>query len=261
MASREPGRIRNKKLPYEAPSTTVKARKAAYVAPTVTVRTDRSGRTNTDAGLTQAQKTALAREEARINRIPVGREETVVIDENGVVNPLGPPTLRSGTRRRGNKTITYAEFDMRRVPENSIMIHNHPGFKGSGNGLASRVGNTFTGQDLETAAAVNAKEIRAIARGYTYSIKRPAGGWPSGYAMKRDLDTLSNRYLSEYQDAVKTRRMFGIVSGRGDYHGGDDTYSRNVNDRANVAARARAMREVAKKYGLKYTRKAHGYNK
>ena len=261
MATAEPRRIKQGRLPYEAPTATVRTRKAAYEAPTATVRTDRSGRTNIDAGLTQAQKTALAREEARINRIPIGREETVVVDENGNVNPLGAPTLRSGTRRRGNATITYAEFDSRRVPADSILIHNHPGYIGSAQGLASQVGNAFTGQDLETAATTNVKEIRAIAKGYTYSLKRPAGGWPSGTAMKRDLDRLTQRYYTETMDSIRTRRLIGIASGRGDYYGGDEEYARNVNDRANVMAKSRAMREVAKKYGLKYTRKAHGYNK
>lgn len=51
------------------------------------------------------------------------------------------------------------------IPENSILTHNHPS------------NSSFSSADIKTSVKSNVSEIRAVGRTYTYSLKRPKGGW------------------------------------------------------------------------------------
>lgn len=67
------------------------------------------------------------------------------------------------------------QFDIKSIPANTIMTHNHPrslGLKG-----IKSIGNSFSADDIASAVKVNAKEIRAVTPTYTFSLKRPKGGW------------------------------------------------------------------------------------
>ena len=80
-----------------------------------------------------------------------------------------------------------------KLPENAILTHNHPRSIGS-TGI-SRIGNSFSKEDIVTAVKLNAKEIRAVTPTYTFSVKRPKGGWGGsaksiGNAFQRASDTV-----------------------------------------------------------------------
>lgn len=66
-------------------------------------------------------------------------------------------------------------FDTKKVPPNSILTHNHPRSLGA-SGIM-RIGNSFSSADIVSAVRTNAKEIRAVTPTYTFSVKRPKGGW------------------------------------------------------------------------------------
>ena len=66
-------------------------------------------------------------------------------------------------------------FNAKDVPQNSILTHNHPRALGK-TGMRA-IGNSFSIDDIRTAVATNAKEIRAVTPTYTFSMKRPKGGW------------------------------------------------------------------------------------
>ena len=53
-----------------------------------------------------------------------------------------------------------------RLETNKVMTHNHPGPDAP-----------FSSSDLRDAVKFNTKEIRAVSRNFTYSMKRPKGGW------------------------------------------------------------------------------------
>lgn len=208
----------------------------AYEAPTVTIRTDRSRRQNTEAGLTSAQRAALTKEENRIRNYRT--EHAVVIDEDGNVNPNGNPMV-------GNGTSSRVRIDSSKIPANSVVTHNHPS---TGPGLAGQVGSAFSGQDIQTAANRNLREIRAVTPGYTYSAKRPANGWGfKGSDFNREYIRLYERYIQEDGAKITTmlRRNGGIT--RSDA----DTY----NARLNTVTANRVMRELSAKYGFTYTRR------
>lgn len=66
-------------------------------------------------------------------------------------------------------------FDPKKIPANSILTHNHP--RSLGESGIRRIGNSFSSDDIRSAIRVNAKEMRAVTPTYTFSIKRPKGGW------------------------------------------------------------------------------------
>lgn len=62
-----------------------------------------------------------------------------------------------------------------KIPKNAIVTHNHP--RSIGKTGIEAIGNSFSPQDIITALKNDAKEIRAVTPTYTFSMKRPKGGW------------------------------------------------------------------------------------
>ncbi len=211
--------------------------RAGYQTPTTRVRDE--SRRNIDAGLSKAQKEALSREESRIRQLD--HEEAVVVDANGVVNPLGSPSVAAGRTNRRGVTQAYTSIMTSRVPRNSILTHNHPNFVNDTTSLAARIGDPFSAQDVLAAATLDVKEIRAVGKGYTYALKRPAGGWPWGF-------------VREYQGRVRNTVMGNLMAQRGMYEDRSQAYNGAVT-RANVAGKDTLLRELARKYGVSYTRR------
>lgn len=109
----------------------------------------------------------------------------------------------------------------------TIMTHNHPGnyFEGRKN-LATRIGTSFSANDIIVATAHNVKEMRAVTRqGYTYSIKRKGDKWhlankPAAWIY------LKNRYDDLYEHTARKYRK--ALWKRTD--GTDDKYESLPND-------------------------------
>lgn len=62
---------------------------------------------------------------------------------------------------------------------NHIVTHNHPGQDSKGMQRSDN-GGSLSRNDIFGSIANNAKEIRAVTSTYTYSLKRPSGGWRMG---------------------------------------------------------------------------------
>lgn len=147
---------------------------------------------------------------------------------------------------KGNKVVTFqgkgaeVRFDASRVPENSIITHNHPRSLGQ-TGIRS-FGNSFSSADVFSAVKVNAKEMRAVTPTYTFSIKRPEKGWGN-------LDKIKREYNKITKELVKENRSYiGKASTRvGAY--------RSRVDRAEVTHYHEVMSRLAKKMGWGYTKK------
>lgn len=122
-------------------------------------------------------------------------------------------------------------------PANSILTHNHPRALGK-KGLES-IGNSFSWQDIRTAIVHNAKEMRAVPPTYTFSLKRPKGGWgvdaldflDSYLAKNKELESKNWDYINNYK--------------------GDKTTAARRADATHFHDVATAM---SKKYGWKYTK-------
>jgi hypothetical protein len=128
-------------------------------------------------------------------------------------------------------------FAISEVPEGSILTHNHPlslGKKG-----INRIGNSFSNADIQTAIRTNAREIRAVTPTYTFSIKRPKGGWGVSAEKIRsafnDAENKVDRALRRYLD------RWG--------------WSENAVNRANAVKAHKINKILAAQFGWNYTKK------
>ena len=216
----------------------------AYAAPEtrVKVNTDRAknlavakAKQDVNAGLNPKEISTLSRiENARRNNL---REQINIVDENGnvVISKNG-----------GAKSVHMTQYEASQMKDR-ILTHNHPNpgneRNGLGTGLAGQIGLTLSGADIGASIRNNAKEVRASAQGYVYSVKRPKGGWGNinSYEVEREINAAAraNRaWASRYVNSAKTR---------------EEAYNRQ--GRYNVATQNAAMRAIAKKYGFTYTRR------
>ena len=220
--------------------------RAAYVSPRVTsVKTDRSAKNNINGGLTEAQRAAVTAEETRVRKYKT--EYAAVIDKDGKVTHR----VNSGNAHHVSfEGIPHSDF------KDAVIIHNHPG-KGQreafGNTLATRVGSPLSGQDLVFAAATDAAEIRATTYsgdggGYTYSVRRPKGGWPS--MTVRELKNLQARTRNKGQTIANNEFMRVTLNPSNNY-----TTDRQRRSRAELMAQWKSIQDMAKALGTTITRK------
>jgi hypothetical protein len=127
--------------------------------------------------------------------------------------------------------------DPKKIPKNSILTHNHPHSLGE-RGIR-RIGGSFSSVDIRSAIMVNAKEMRAVTPTYTFSIKRPKGGW----GVSADKATRA----FEYANMKVTKQMYKYL---------DQTkWNESSIARAEVTHSHKVMKILAKKYGWDYSKK------
>ena len=89
-----------------------------------------------------------------------------------------------------------------------IFTHNHPsGWSYPGNDIC-RIGNSFSCQDMALCIYHDLIEIRAVTPNYTFSMKRPSGGWnvtPS--EIQKDFDAVSNKLHKEFTRRINNGTM------------------------------------------------------
>ena len=121
--------------------------------------------------------------------------------------------------------------------ENMILTHNHP--RSIGETGLMRIGNSFSLADIMTAVRNNAREIRAVTPTYTFSLKRPKGGWgvsasQLSYEFKSEENNVRDRFYS---------------------HGNKHNYTNAEYQRMSVSHYHTIVRNLANKYGWNYTKK------
>lgn len=129
------------------------------------------------------------------------------------------------------------KFDSKKIPINSILTHNHP--RSLGERGIRRIGNSFSSDDIRSAIMVNAKEMRAVTPTYTFSIKRPKGGWgvSADEAKKAFADADRIVYKQGYNYLNQTKWNESNIA------------------RADVTHFHKVMKILAKKYGWDYSKK------
>lgn len=124
-----------------------------------------------------------------------------------------------------------------KIPQNGIIVHNHP--RSIGKSGIMRIGNSFSSTDMASAVRNNAKEMRAVTPTYTFSMKRPRGGWNATPQQVRDA---YNKYDARTQD-----EFMRYLNKRG--------WSNSAVQRAQVLHWHRVNQLVAKEFGWNYTKK------
>ena len=126
-----------------------------------------------------------------------------------------------------------------KLPENSILTHNHPRALGKSGIMA--IGNSFSHHDITLAVSTNAREMRAVTPTYTFSIKRPKGGWGvSADEVRKAYREIENRLTNETRSGYLTGRR---------------AYANSSYDRASVVHYHKVMKRLAKRFGWSYTKK------
>lgn len=123
------------------------------------------------------------------------------------------------------------------IPPNMILTHNHP-LSLNKTGIES-IGNSLSAADIKSAIRYNASEIRAVTPRYTFSVKRPKGGW--------GIDR--HKAYQEYRRIERNtrRRFYNYIHKMGD--------SMEAIKRAEVLHAHSIMKQLSKKYGWDYTKK------
>lgn len=201
-----------------------------------------------NAGHSRALDAALARTEASIRKS--SNEQVFVFDKNGKILSSNIGSEDSvNTTKGGRKIVKYPD---------SIITHNHPSSMTAKSKALQRAGSPFSGNDITYAIFNNAKEVRAVAGNFTYSLKRKGDNWnvkstlPTELVkMTKKIDSLMRKTSKRYKDRAWNRANFRkdmLYKTSGEY--------RQVNkERSDVLAAHRTLKYLAKKYGWDYTRK------
>ena len=201
-------------------------------------------RRDTDSRMPKTQRDAVNEYENRISNLRT--ERMGVIDANG--NILLQST--KGSRRRTKLELPYPGY----TAPNAVLTHNHPTDFDRG-GIAARVNNTFSPADIKSASKLNVKALRVKSQGgYIYQLERMGDRWPSNPdALATEMNALDKKYIKRYDGIVnRVQNQISKLSNEGRIVEAQrlvDTY----NARINVAGQHQAMKELAKKYGLRYT--------
>ena len=192
------------------------------------------------------------------------RPETVVRGktEQGYSHELARAVLETEAKRRnerweyatvidgdGNEVLSKTSYHPNHVEltpkeaaklENNIFTHNHPEDPGN-NMWWKAIGSPFSPADIVAAVQTNAREIRAVTPNYTFSLKRPKGGWGvSSSEVQRTLTDL----MAAYQI-----RDIPYELGKG------PDKMRERSSRAQIVRPHQALRELSKRWGWDYTKK------
>lgn len=79
-------------------------------------------------------------------------------------------------KRGGSRSVQFTK-DECLLMNDGIFTHNHPGAWRYSENDIMRIGNSFSIQDIALAVGNNLAEMRAVTPNYTFSMKRPDGGW------------------------------------------------------------------------------------
>jgi hypothetical protein len=179
---------------------------------------------NNSNGQSKVQK-ALQVHEAQIRNN--NYESAFVVNDNG-------ETLLAKMGKQYK--VEFSRGELKNMKD-AILTHNHPRSLGA-KGIRA-IGNSFSREDIMLAVSANVKEIRAVTPTYTFSVKRPKGGWGASYK------TIGGDY-ERANDAV-FREMKSYLN--------KQNWSESAIARVEVTHFNRVMEKLSKKYGWKYSHK------
>lgn len=115
----------------------------------------------------------------------------------------------------------YVMYDGRAVAD-KIVTHNHPS------------GGSFSHQDIEGMVSNNMKEMRITAKEFTYSMKRPKGGWG---ATGKNAGAMAQHFHDKALATFKQQKTGNIAADR----------------KLWIGLSTKATKQLAKYYGWDFT--------
>jgi hypothetical protein len=209
-----------------------------------------------NAGHNRAENVTLARIENINKRGTNGNENIMIVDSHGKVTFDSSKNPHFRHTRTSVNADQIGQQQLAAAAKDSIVTHSHPNRPRQG--LAGAIGNTLSSADILSATRWNAKEIRATTPTYTYSMKRPKGGWGASSEQIRTAIGSTGKFFYGADGKFHQRGGSGIHGEMGrkmvDYvnkHGTSDA----MQTRMNTVYQHQAMKEIAKRFGWNYTRK------
>lgn len=204
-------------------------------------KTDRSYQRNTEGGLNRQEAYTISKIEKSIRNRKT--EKAVVVGSDGRIIAESHTQSRE---RAGFRASEVAKF------KDAILTHNHPQKGNGGRGLydtlAGRIGTPFSDTDIASAINHGLKEVRVVTPTYTYSMRRPKGGWGDKAEIAKELSGYRREYTNQVRNYYRNRMP--NVRAEGGYQ-----RAKEMNDRANVGLQYSAMKALAKKFGWEFTRR------
>ena len=116
--------------------------------------------------------------------------------------------------------------------------------------MAGRIGVPFSAQDVKNAVRFDLKEVRAVTPTYTYSIRRPKGGWGDA----RTAINALNKYENDSRIGARSyaAKQLSKASRSGTL---TRQRAREISDRANVGTQYSEFKKMAKQLGWTFTRR------
>lgn len=198
-------------------------------------KTDRSYLRDTDSGMNRQEAFRVNQLEAKIRNRKT--EKGYIIGSNGEIIGESVKGSRSSAR--------FLTSDMRKSKD-AILTHNHPNADMGGT-MAARIGLPFSDQDVRNAVAYDQKEIRAVTPNYTYSIRRPKGGWGDDEQKQKIYSALRRWDMRRTMNYQAYKYSPARLSSGANFR---ETY-----DRGNVGGQWSAWKKFMKETGLIITRK------
>lgn len=99
-------------------------------------------------------------------------------------------------KRGANYSVSFTRDEVISM-KNCIFTHNHPRGWGYGTNQMGHIGNSFSIDDIRTAILADVAEMRAVTPLYTFSMKRPIGGWGVSPEALQSYANMKNRELKD----------------------------------------------------------------
>ena len=183
------------------------------------------GRAGGGAGMGSGSRGgALSRRENEIKDSPF--ERMSIFDEKG------REIYRNDKGDANSVSFRGAEGKMK----DNIYTHNHPGDAGAPQ-------TSFSEGDYVAAVTYNVKEMRAVAHGVTFSLKRPKTGWR---VPGKDMQGMIGAAFRDAKQKASSRLKYYVMNYKGD--------KRQALARADHLMSHMVNKMVAKKLGYEYSK-------
>lgn len=194
------------------------------------VRTDRSHLHDTDSGMNKQEAFRISQLEQKIRNRKT--EKGFVIGSNG--------EILAESRRSTRNSATFYVRDLEKA-RGGILTHNHPNADLYGT-MAGRIGLPFSSDDLLRAVSYDMKEVRAVTPTYTFSIRRPKGGWGDKQKINETMRQWNRDFNRGIEDYINSKISKG--GSRAEAY-----------DRGNVGVQWSAWKKAMKDLGITVTRR------
>jgi hypothetical protein len=143
--------------------------------------------------------------------------------------------------KRGATTSVAFTNEECAMMKDCVLTHNHPRGWSAKENTIGRIGNSFSYDDISLSINRDVAEIRAVTPTYTFSMKRPTNGWGVNVGkLKNDFDIANeNMQIKMFEIIDKAKTLENM---------------RQATERANTLHFHLIWKELAKKYGWKYTK-------